>query len=65
MDLAERHRRFIIGNFYECTGEMHRGLAALYVSDPRFTATFEQAAEGLARYVHDAICANASRREGR
>lgn len=31
----------------------------MYVADPRFTATYEQIAPGLATYVHDAIVANA------
>lgn len=64
MDLAERHRRSISDNFYECTPQMHRGLAELYVGDPRFTATYEQVAEGLAQYIHDAVIANADRSEG-
>ncbi|WP_119727467.1 MerR family transcriptional regulator [Thermomonospora amylolytica] len=65
MDLAERHRQSITDGFYECTVEIHRGLADLYVSDPRFTAAYDRAAEGLAQYVHDAILANADRQEGR
>lgn len=47
--------------FYECRYEMHRGLAEMYLADERFTATFESVAPGLARYVHDAIVANADR----
>jgi hypothetical protein len=38
---------------------MHRNLAAMYIADPRFTATYESEAEGLAAYVHDAVIANA------
>jgi hypothetical protein len=38
---------------------MHRNLAEMYVSDERFTATFEAVAPGLAGLVHDAIVANA------
>ena len=41
--------------------EMHVGLAEGYVSDPRFTATYEKLAPGLAQFVHDAIVANAAR----
>ncbi len=38
---------------------MHAGLAELYVADQRFTDYWERYAPGLARYVHDAIKANA------
>ena len=65
MDLAERHRGFITDSFYECSVRIHRRLAELYVNDSRFTAVFDRTAEGLAQYVHDAICANADRQEDR
>ena len=58
---AESHRRQINEAFYECSYEMHVGLAEMYVADARFTATYEKIAPGLARYLHDAIRANALR----
>ena len=61
MALAQAHRDHITRWFYDCTPEIHRGLAELYVADPRFTATYEAVAPGLAQYVHDAIVANAAR----
>lgn len=64
MDAAEGHRRHISQWFYDCTYEIHRGLADMYLADPRFTATYEKIAPGLARYVHDAIKANAARNGG-
>jgi DNA-binding transcriptional MerR regulator len=39
MDAAEAHRRQVDSSFYPCTLEMHRALAAMYLADPRFTAT--------------------------
>jgi hypothetical protein len=42
---------------------MHRGLAEMYLADPRFTANYENVAVGLAQYMHDAIQANAARHE--
>jgi hypothetical protein len=42
---------------------MQRHLAAMYLADPRFTATYEAMAPGMAQYVHDAILANAARHE--
>jgi MerR family transcriptional regulator, thiopeptide resistance regulator len=61
MDVAEAARRQIDQRFYSCTHDMHRGLADLYVADPRFTAHYDDQAPGLAQYVHDAIHANADR----
>ncbi|MET8622259.1 MerR family transcriptional regulator [Kitasatospora sp. NPDC004669] len=63
MDLAEAHRQHICQNFYDCTFTIHRGLARLYVSDPRWTTTYENLAPGLAQWLHDAILANADRNE--
>lgn len=63
MDLAEEHRQHLGRWFYECSPEMHRGLGQMYVDDPRFTATYEAIAPGLAVYLRDAIVANADRGE--
>ncbi|WP_328673015.1 MerR family transcriptional regulator [Streptomyces sp. NBC_00322] len=61
MDLAEEHRQQIVRWFYDCGYEIHTGLAELYVTDDRFTQTYEQIRPDLARYLHDAILANAVR----
>ena len=61
MDLAEEHRRSI-EQFYDCSYEMHRGLGDMYLADERFTKTYEDVAPGLARWLRDAIHANADRR---
>jgi DNA-binding transcriptional MerR regulator len=61
MDAAEQHRLHINDRFYALTHDFHRGLADMYVADPRFTKTYEDLAPGLAAYVHDAIHANADR----
>jgi DNA-binding transcriptional MerR regulator len=63
MDAAEAHRRHIHDRFYDLDHAFHRGLADMYVADPRFTKTYEDLAPGLAAYVHDAIHANADRHE--
>ncbi|MEU5364631.1 MerR family transcriptional regulator [Streptomyces sp. NPDC005925] len=62
MDTAEEHRRFISGTYYDCSHEMHTCLGDMYVSDPRFTATYDGIRPGLAVYLRDAIAANAARR---
>ena len=61
MDAAEQHRRHIQDRFYDLDHDFHRGLADMYVADPRFTKTYDDLAPGLAAYVRDAIHANADR----
>jgi DNA-binding transcriptional MerR regulator len=61
-DVARDHRAHITRWFYDCTPEIHRGLAQMYVDDERFTAYYEQRAPGLARYVHDAIMSETTSR---
>jgi MerR family transcriptional regulator, thiopeptide resistance regulator len=61
MDIAEQHRQHISRWFYDCSYEMHQGLAEMYVADPRFAAHYDGRAEGLSEYVRDAVLANASR----
>ena len=63
MDAAEAHRAHIERWFYDLDHGFHRGLADMYLADPRFTKTYEDQAPGLAQYVHDAIHANADRHE--
>ena len=61
-DLAEEHRQQITRHFYDCDHAMHAGLAQMYITDPRFTAHYDDVQPGLAQYVHDAITANAENR---
>jgi len=63
MDLAEQARLQIDTWFYPCSHEMHVNLAEMYITDPRFMATYEKIHEGMAQYWHDAILANAARQE--
>ncbi|MGW0548429.1 MerR family transcriptional regulator [Streptomyces altiplanensis] len=61
MDLAEEHRALISGSYYDCGYAMHVGLAEMYVTDERFTASIDAAKPGLAAYLREAILANAAR----
>lgn len=63
MDLAEEHRRYMAEHFYDCSYTVHRGLAAMYLADARFTVFYENLTPGLAQWLHDAITANADRAE--
>ena len=67
MDAAERHRQHISRWFYECSYEIHVGLGEMYVADPRFSASYDEARPdrpGLAQYIRDAIRANGERANG-
>ncbi|GAB3171199.1 DNA-binding transcriptional MerR regulator [Micromonospora palomenae] len=59
MALAEEHRQLIGRWFYDCSYEIHTGLADMYLADPRFTAHYEAIAPGMAAYLNEAIHANA------
>ncbi|MEV6317314.1 MerR family transcriptional regulator [Streptomyces sp. NPDC051776] len=61
MDLAEEHRQQICRFYYECTYEIQTCLAETYVTDERFTATYESIKPGMAQFLRDAILANAAR----
>ncbi len=61
MDLAEAHRKYISRWFYNCGYDVHRGLAEMYIADPRYTESYDKIAPGFSHYVHDAILANAAR----
>jgi DNA-binding transcriptional MerR regulator len=63
MDAAEDHRAYIDRWFYDLGHPMHRGLADMYVTDPRFTKTYDDREPGLAAFVRAAIHANADRHE--
>ncbi|MEU0069444.1 MerR family transcriptional regulator [Streptomyces sp. NPDC006332] len=59
--MAEEHRQHICGWFYDCSYELHQGLADMYVSDERFKAFYDSMRPGLAEHLRDAIRANAAR----
>lgn len=65
MDAVEAHRQHIHRWFYDCPPAFHRNLGELYVSDPKFTASYDESqdAPGLAQWVREAIDANADRLE--
>ena len=49
------HREAITKWFYDCSIEMQKNLALMYIEDPRFKEYYDGRARGLAQYVHDAI----------
>lgn len=55
------HRAAISKWFYECSIEMQRQLAVMYIEDHRFKAYYDGRVRGLAQYVHDAIMSQENR----
>ena len=51
------HREAITKWFYDCSIEMQKNLALMYIEDPRFKEYYDGRVRGLAQYVHDAIMA--------
>lgn len=51
------HREAISKWFYDCSIEMQKNLAVMYIEDHRFKAYYDGRVRGLAQYVHDAIMA--------
>ena len=51
------HRNAITKWFYDCSIEMQKNLAQMYLADPRFKEPYDRHATGLAQYIHDAIMA--------
>ena len=56
---VKAHRDAISKWFYDCSIEMQKNLALMYISDVRFKEYYDGRVRGLAQYVHDAIMAQA------
>ena len=56
-EAVEAHRAAISKWFYECSVEMQKNLALMYINDPRFKKYYDDRVRGLSQYVHDAIMA--------
>lgn len=54
-DAVEEWRNHISSNFYNCTPEIFRGLAQLYVADKRFTKNIDKFKDGLAKFLSEAM----------
>jgi len=54
-EMVKTLQSFITQHFYACTPEILSGLGQMYVCDERFQKNIDQAGEGTARFVSDAI----------
>ncbi|RDY72540.1 MerR family transcriptional regulator [Halobacillus trueperi] len=53
--LIDKKRQHITGHFYECNLQIFRGLADMYVNDPRFTKNIDKWKEGYAEFLKRAM----------
>ena len=56
-EAVRAHREAITKWFYDCSVEMQKNLALMYVEDQRFKEYYDGRVRGLAQYVHDAVMA--------
>jgi len=56
-EAVRAHRDAITKWFYDCSIEMQKNLALMYIEDPRFKEYYDGRVRGLAQYVHDAVMA--------
>lgn len=54
-DLVDQWRNHISKNYYNCTIDIFRGLALMYVADERFTKNIDKYKDGLAQFLSDAM----------
>ena len=54
-EAVRAHRDAISKWFYDCSIDMQKNLAKMYIEDPRFKEYYDGRVGGLAQYVHDAI----------
>ena len=55
LEAVHAHRDAISKWFYDCSIDMQKNLAKMYIEDPRFKEYYDGRVRGLAQYVHDAI----------
>lgn len=53
--LCELHRRWLAVTVKDLTAQKHKGIARLYLLDERFTAYYDRAVPGCARFLQDAV----------
>lgn len=54
------HKQWLCYHWPSYSKQAHKGLAALYLADERFTAYYDAIAPGAAQFLHDAIASACS-----
>lgn len=55
--IARRHRQWLEVPLPQCTPQIHRSIADMYVADERFTTFYDRETTGCARFLRDAAMA--------
>lgn len=55
--IAKLHHSWLCHSIHDCPPATHKGIAALYVQDERFTAYYDKARPGCAAFLHSAVLA--------
>lgn len=58
-EIAALHREWLSYTWPTYSPAAHKGLAEMYIADPRFTAYYDRSISGCAQFLHDAIHAAA------
>jgi hypothetical protein len=53
--LCELHKQWLMCTWTRYSAAAHRGLAQMYVDDPRFSAYYDNVAPGAAVFLRDAL----------
>lgn len=53
--VAAKHKEWLMYSWTSYSKEQHAGLAEMYVADERFTAFYDQIAEGATKFLRDSI----------
>ena len=53
--IAELHRQWLTISTPKYSPQMHRGIAAMYIADERFTRYYDRNTPGCAQLLHDAV----------
>lgn len=56
-EAVKAHRDAITKWFYDCSVDMQKNLALMYIEDKRFKEYYDGRVKGLAQYIHDAVMA--------
>ena len=54
-EVAELHKRWLMATMKTYDAKRHQGIAELYVADERFTAYYDKAVSGCARFLRNAV----------
>ncbi len=54
-EITNTHKQWLLYTWQSYSAEAHKGLASLYLADPRFKSYYDNIVSGGAQFLHDAI----------